>query len=60
MSMNWDALAEATLSTVGVVQGLYMRFLDENRDEEIALRLTEIAWNGIMLGMGDFREDDLP
>lgn len=47
--MNFEELAKATLAVVGCVQGLYMRFLEENNnDKEMALRLTQIAWYGIM------------
>lgn len=46
---DWENIAEATLASVGVVQGLFVRFLDENNgDRDIALALTQITWEGIM------------
>ena len=47
--MDWDALALSTLASAGIVQGLYKKFLEENmQDVELALKLTDITWQGIM------------
>lgn len=49
--MDFKSLYEATMATVGCVQGLYMRFMEENdNNENLALKLTEIAWYGLMKG----------
>lgn len=43
------ALYEATMTSVGIVQGLYQSFLNENNnDKEIALALTQTTWYGLM------------
>lgn len=47
--MDWDALALSTMASVGIVQGLYKKFLEENnQNTELALKLTEITWRGLM------------
>ena len=49
MDMDWDALALSTLASVGIVQGLYKKFLEENmQDVELALKLTDITWRGLL------------
>ena len=56
---EWNDIAEATLASVGVIQSLYSRFLEENDgNEHIALRLTEITWNGIMSGANSKKDAD--
>lgn len=43
------AIADAIMMSVGIIQGAYDRFLDENDgDVEVALRLTDITWHGLM------------
>ena len=56
---QWNDLAEATLASVGVMQSAYERFLNENdNNENIALRLTQITWEGIMKAGQANKEDD--
>ena len=51
-------LAESTMSIVGIVQGLYMSFLKENDgDSNVALALTDIAWNGLMGSINQQNDD---
>lgn len=53
-------LYEATMASVGVVQGLYQQFLKENKgDKDIALTLTHITWSGIMERTSRANMDDL-
>lgn len=53
-------LTEATLASVGVVQGLYQQFLKENKgDKDVALSLTQITWFGIMQSARRADMDDL-
>lgn len=48
--IDFKGLYEATIASSGIVQGLYETYRKENKDDnETALRLTEITWNGIML-----------
>ena len=48
--IDFKGLYEATIASAGIVQGLYDTFSKENKgDQETALRLTEITWNGLML-----------
>lgn len=52
-------LADGTMASVGMVQGMFSRFLDENEgDVELALRLTNIAWDGLMLSVRGNSDDD--
>ena len=47
-SRQMRELAESTMSVVGIIQGFYKSFLKENDgDKDVALALTEIAWNGL-------------
>ena len=53
------ALADGTMASVGMVQGMFKRFLEENKgDAEIALRLTQITWDGLMISARCNSEDD--
>lgn len=53
-----ENLANATMMSVGIIQGAYNRFLEENGDHDIAIRLTKIAWDGLMLSVRMNIEDD--
>lgn len=54
-----EDFTNATLMSVGIIQGAYMKFMEENKgDKEVALRLTQIAWDGIMLSVRTDNEDD--
>ena len=60
MSKNdMENLANATMMSVGIIQGAYMKFLEENNgDRDVAIRLTKIAWDGLMLSVRTNNEDD--
>lgn len=51
-------MTDAVMMSVGIIQGAYQRFLQENDGEiGIALELTRILWDGIMLGK-NMNDDD--
>lgn len=54
-----EDLANATMMSVGIIQGVYTQFLGENDgDRDVAIRLTKIAWDGLMLSVRTNNEDD--
>lgn len=56
---DMENLANATMMSVGIIQGAYMKFLEENNgDRDVAIRLTKIAWDGLMLSVRTNNEDD--
>lgn len=59
MSFDTKALCEATMASVGIVQGLYQSFLKENDgDKDIALRLTQTTWYGLMKTVKTNNDDE--
>ena len=58
--MDFKELAEATIAISGLIQGFFMRYLDENDgDVDIALALTSITWEGIVNSQSKDSGNDL-